>query len=141
MINSQNVKIEGNTIEEIADGEIIQQANWITSFLNSGRFEFIALFNMTATSLTGQFSIVKGCIIDITTDLPFPAVAPPTQIRISVGQTKPSSMADILAGSQNSFHAPLSQHLLELLLSLYHKVLLLTNVTLVWEHMWSTLVT
>ena len=105
MINSQNVKLEGNTIEEIADGEIIQQANWITSFLNSGRFEFIALFNMTATSLTGQFSIVKGCIIDITTDLPFPAVAPPTQIRISVGQTKPSSMADILAGSQNSFHA------------------------------------
>ena len=105
MVNSQNVKIEGNTIENIADGEIINQANWITSFLNSGRFEFIALFNMTATSLTGQFSIVKGCIIDITTDLPFPAVAPPTQIRISVGQTKPSSMADILAGSQNSFHA------------------------------------
>ena len=105
MLNSQNVKFEGNTVETIADGEIIQQANWITSFLNSGRFEFIALFNMTATSLTGQFSIVKGCIIDITTDLPFPAVAPPTQIRISVGQTKPSSMADILAGSQNSFHA------------------------------------
>ena len=105
MINSQNVKLEGNTIENVADGEIINQANWITSFLNSGRFEFIALFNMTATSLTGQFSIVKGCIIDITTDLPFPAVAPPTQIRISVGQTKPSSMADILAGSQNSFHA------------------------------------
>ena len=104
-INSQNVKIEGNTIENIADGEIINQANWITSFLNSGRFEFIALFNQTATSLTGQFCLVKGCIIDITTDLPFPAVAPPTQIRISVGQEKPSSMADILAGSQNSFHA------------------------------------
>ena len=105
MINSQNVKIEGNTIESVADGEIIQQANWISSFLNSGRFEFIALFNMTATSLTGQFSMVKGCIVDITTDLPFPGVAPPTQVRISVGQQMPSSMADILAGSTNAFHA------------------------------------
>ena len=104
-IVSQNVKIEGNTIENVADGEIINQANWISSFLNSGRFEFIALFNMTATSLTGQFSMVKGCIVDITTDLPFPGVAPPTQVRISVGQQMPSSMADILAGSQNSFHA------------------------------------
>jgi hypothetical protein len=105
MINSQNVKIEGNTIESVADGEIIQQANWISSFLNSGRFEFVALFNMTATSLTGQFSMVKGCIVDITTDLPFPGVAPPTQVRISVGQQMPSSMADILAGSTNAFHA------------------------------------
>ena len=105
MINSQNVKIEGNTIENVADGEIINQANWISSFLNSGRFEFIALFNMTATSLTGQFTMCKGAIVDITTDLPFPGVAPPTQVRISVGQQMPSSMADILAGSQNSFHA------------------------------------
>ena len=105
MINSQNVKIEGNTIESVADGAIIKQANWISSFLNSGRFEFIALFNMTATSLTGQFSMVKGCIVDITTDLPFPGVAPPTQVRISVGQQMPSSMADILAGSTNAFHA------------------------------------
>ena len=105
MINSQNVKIEGNTIENVADGEIINQANWISSFLNSGRFEFIALFNMVATSLTGQFAMVKGCIVDITTDLPFPGVAPPTQVRISVGQTMPSSMADILAGSTNAFHA------------------------------------
>ena len=60
---------------------------------------------MTATSLTGQFSMVKGCIVDITTDLPFPGVAPPTQVRISVGQQMPSSMADILAGSTNAFHA------------------------------------
>ena len=104
-IVSQNVKIEGNTIENVADGEIINQANWISSFLNSGRFEFIALFNMTATSLTGQFTMCKGAIVDITTDLPFPGVAPPTQVRISVGQQMPSSMADILAGSQNSFHA------------------------------------
>ena len=104
-INAQNVKIEGNTIENIADGEIINQANWISSFLNSGRFEFIALFNMAATSLTGQFTMCKGAIVDITTDLPFPGVAPPTQVRISVGQQMPSSMADILAGSQNSFHA------------------------------------
>ena len=104
-IVSQNVKIEGNTIENVADGEIINQANWISSFLNSGRFEFIALFNMTAKSLTGQFTMCKGAIVDITTDLPFPGVAPPTQVRISVGQQMPSSMADILAGSQNSFHA------------------------------------
>ena len=102
---AQDIKIEGNAIELVADGEIIQQANWITSFLNSGRFEFIALFNQTATSLTGQFNLVKGCIVDITTDLPFPGVAPPAQVRITVGQQLPGSMADVLAGSQNCFHA------------------------------------
>jgi len=104
-IVSQDIKIEGNAIELVADGEIIQQANWITSFLNSGRFEFIALFNQTSTSLTGQFNLVKGCIVDITTDLPFPGVAPPAQVRITVGQQLPGSMADVLAGSQNCFHA------------------------------------
>ena len=104
-IVSQDIKIEGNAIELVADGEIIQQANWISSFLNSGRFEFIALFNATATSLTGQFNLVKGCIVDITTDLPFPGVAPPAQVRITVGQQLPGSMADVLAGSQNCFHA------------------------------------
>ena len=104
-INAQDVKIEGNAIELIADGEIIQQANWITSFLNSGRFEFIALFNPTSASLTGQFNMVKGAIVDITTDLPFPAIAPPAQVRITVGQTMPGSMADVLTGSQNCFHA------------------------------------
>ena len=64
-INSQNTKIEGNTIEIMADGEIVQQANWITSFLNAGRFEFIALFNPMSASLTGQFAIVKGSIVDL----------------------------------------------------------------------------
>ena len=104
MINSQNVKIEGNTIENIADGEIVNQANFITSFLNAGRFEFIALFNPFA-ALTGQFTMVKGAIVDITCDLPFPAAAPPSQVRICIGTTVPSSMADILAGSQNALHA------------------------------------
>ena len=104
-INSQNTKIEGNTIELMADGEIIQQANWITSFLNAGRFEFIALFNPMSASLTGEFAIVKGSIVDITADLPFPGMAPPTQIRISVGTQMPSSFADIMVGSQNAFHA------------------------------------
>ena len=89
----------------MADGEIIQQANWITSFLNAGRFEFIALFNPMSASLTGQFAIVKGSIVDITADLPFPGMAPPTQIRISVGTQMPSSFADIMVGSQNAFHA------------------------------------
>ena len=104
-INSQNTKIEGNTIELMADGEIIQQANWITSFLNAGRFEFIALFNPMSASLTGEFAIVMGSIVDITADLPFPGMAPPTQIRISVGTQMPSSFADIMVGSQNAFHA------------------------------------
>ena len=89
----------------MADGEIIQQANWITSFLNAGRFEFIALFNPVSASLTGQFAIVKGSIVDITADQPFPGMAPPTQIRISVGTTMPSSFADIMVGTQNAFHA------------------------------------
>ena len=104
MINSQNVKIEGNTIENIADGEIVNQANWITSFLNAGRFEFIGLFNPFA-ALTGQFTIVKGSIIDITCDLPFPSVAPPAHVRIAIGTTVPASQIDIIAGSTSGAHA------------------------------------
>jgi len=104
MINSQNVKIEGNTIENIADGEIVNQANWITSFLNAGRFEFIGLFNPFA-ALTGQFTIVKGSIIDITCDMPFPAVAPPAHVRIAIGTTVPASQIDIIAGSTSGAHA------------------------------------
>mgnify|MGYP001029613569 CR=1 FL=1 len=104
MINSQNVKIEGNTIENIADGEIVNQANWITSFLNAGRFEFIGLFNPFA-ALTGQFTIVKGSIIDITCDLPFPSVAPPSHVRIAIGTMVPASQVDIIAGSTAGAHA------------------------------------
>ena len=104
MINSQNVKIEGNTIENIADGEIVNQANWITSFLNAGRFEFIGLFNPFA-ALTGQFTIVKGSIIDITCDLPFPSVAPPAHVRIAIGTSVPASQIDIIAGSTSGAHA------------------------------------
>jgi hypothetical protein len=102
-LNAQTVKIEANTIENSADGEIINEANWITSFLNTGRFEMIALFN-PFSALSGQFTFVNGCIIDITADLPFPGAAPPTQTRMALGTTMPPSMNDVLLGSVAAAH-------------------------------------
>lgn len=102
-LNAQTVRTEANTIENVADGEIVNEANWITSFLNAGRFEFVALFNPFA-ALTGQFSLVKGSIVDIVTDLPFPSVSPPTHTRIAVSSTIPGSMNDIIAGSVSGVH-------------------------------------
>ena len=102
-LNAQTVKTEANTIENVADGEIINEANWITSFLNAGRFEFVAIFNPFA-ALTGQFSLVKGAIVDITTDTPFPAVSPPTQTRVCISTAVPGSMNDIIAGSVSGVH-------------------------------------
>jgi hypothetical protein len=102
-INAQTIKLEANTIENTADGEIINEANWITSFLNTGRFEMIALFN-PFSALSGQFTFVNGCIIDITADLPFPGAAPPTQTRMALGTTMPPSMNDVLLGSVAAAH-------------------------------------
>ena len=103
-INSQTVRTEANTIENVADGEIVNEANWITSFLNAGRFEIIAIFNPFA-AITGQFSFVRGSIIDITTDLPFPTIAPPNQTRIGLNTVHPVSFNDILLGSTNGIHS------------------------------------
>ena len=54
--------------------------------------------------MTGQFSLVKGSIVDIVTDLPFPSVSPPTHTRIAVSSTIPGSMNDIIAGSVSGVH-------------------------------------
>ena len=102
-LNAQTVRTEANTIENVADGEITNEANWITSFLNAGRFEFVALFNPFA-ALTGQFSLVKGSIVDIVTDLPFPSVSPPTHTRIAFSTTIPGSMNDIIGGAVSGVH-------------------------------------
>jgi hypothetical protein len=107
-INSQIVKTEANSIEMVADGEIFQEANWITSFLNAGRLEMIALFNPFA-ALTGSFRVVKGTILELATDVPFPAVAPPMIVRTTVAVSQPGSIHDICIGSTsgiiNSFIA------------------------------------
>lgn len=102
-LNSQTIKLEANTIENVADGEITNEANWITSFLNAGRFEFVALFNPFA-ALTGQFSLVKGSIVDVVTDLPFPSVSPPTHTRVAFSTTIPGSMNDIIGGAVSGVH-------------------------------------
>ena len=102
--NSQTVKTEANTIENVASGEITNEANWISSFLNSGRFEIVAVFN-PLKALSGQFTFVNGAIIDITTDLPIPGLAPPTQTRICLGTSMPASMNDILMGSTAGVHS------------------------------------
>ena len=103
-INSQTIKTEANTIENIASGEITNEANWISSFLNSGRFEIVAIFN-PMKALSGQFTFVNGAIIDITTDLPIPGLAPPTQTRICLGTSMPGSMNDIIMGSTAGVHS------------------------------------
>ena len=103
-INSQTIKTEANTIENIASGEITNEANWISSFLNSGRFEMIAIFN-PLKALSGQFTFVCGAIVDITTDLPIPGLAPPTQTRICLGTSMPGSMNDIIMGSTAGVHS------------------------------------
>ena len=102
--NSQTIKTEANTIENIASGEITNEANWISSFLNSGRFEIVAIFN-PLKALSGQFTFVNGAIIDITTDLPIPGLAPPTQTRICLGTSMPGSMNDIIMGSTAGVHS------------------------------------
>ena len=102
--NSQTIKTEANTIENIASGEITNEANWISSFLNSGRFEMVAIFN-PMKALSGQFTFVNGAIVDITTDLPIPGLAPPTQTRICLGTSMPGSMNDIIMGSSAGVHS------------------------------------
>ena len=102
--NAQTIKTEANTIENVASGEITNEANWISSFLNSGRFEIVAVFN-PLKALSGQFTFVNGAIIDITTDLPIPGLAPPTQTRICLGTSMPASMNDIIMGSQAGVHS------------------------------------
>ena len=102
--NAQTIKSEANTIENVASGEITNEANWISSFLNSGRFEIVAVFN-PLKALSGQFTFVNGAIIDITTDRPIPGLAPPTQTRICLGTSMPASMNDIIMGSQAGVHS------------------------------------
>ena len=102
--NSQTIKTEANTIENVASGEITNEANWISSFLNSGRFEIVAVFN-PLKALSGQFTFVCGAIVDITTDLPIPGLAPPTQTRICLGTSMPGSMNDIIMGSSAGVHS------------------------------------
>jgi len=103
-INSQTVRTEASTIENVADGEIVNEANWISSFLNAGRIETIAVFNPFA-AITGQFNIVRGAILDVTMDIPFPSVAPPNQTRVCIGNVMPASMNDLLIGGSSGIHS------------------------------------
>ena len=97
-LKAQEINNQCATLSNEAHGEIINETNWITSFLNCGRFDWIAQFQIMPV-FTGQYSIVKGTILDLTTDLPFPGITPPNQIRIGIGQTMPTAMVDLLSGS------------------------------------------
>ena len=76
--------------------------------LNAGRLEVIAVFNPFA-GLTGSFRIVKGTILELATDTPFPSVAPPMIVRTTVATSQPGSIHDICIGTTsgiiNSFIA------------------------------------
>ena len=97
-LKAQEINNQCATLSNEAHGEIINETNWITSFINCGRFDWIAQFQMLPV-FTGQYSIVKGMILDMTTDLPFPGVTPPNQIRIGIGNTMPTAMVDLLSGA------------------------------------------
>jgi hypothetical protein len=97
-LKAQEINNQCATLSNEAHGEIINETNWITSFLNCGRFDWIAQFQFMPV-FTGQYSIVKGTILDLTTDLPFPGITPPNQVRIGIGMTMPTAMVDLLSGS------------------------------------------
>ena len=105
-LKGQQINEEAGTISNTAHGEIINEANWITSFLNCGRFDIIGIFQFMPV-ITGQYSIVKGSIVDVTMDLPFPGASPPAQVRLSLGQSMPTAMADIVTGSSAGGHMTL----------------------------------
>lgn len=97
-LKAQEINNQCATLSNEAHGEIINETNWITSFLNCGRFDWIAQFQFMPV-FTGQYSIVKGTILDLTTDLPFPGITPPNQVRIGIGMTMPTAMVDLISGS------------------------------------------
>ena len=105
-MKGQNYNVEAGAINNTAHGEIINEANWITSFLNCGRFDIIGIFQFMPV-ITGQYSIVKGSIVDVTMDLPFPGASPPAQVRLSLGQSMPTAMADIVTGASAGGHMTL----------------------------------
>lgn len=102
-LKSQEINNQAGVINNEAHGEIINESNWITSFLNCGRFDMIGLFQLMPV-VTGQFSIVKGSIVDVAMDLPFPGAAPPAQVRMCVGSSRPAAMADIVTGTSAGGH-------------------------------------
>ena len=101
-LNANHLKAEASNMNFTASGEIINEANWITSFLSCGRFEFVALFN-PLSALSGQFSIVKGAIMDVTTDTPGVGM-PAAQVRMSLATQSPTTIADIITGSSAGVH-------------------------------------
>ena len=104
-IDAPEVNTSANAISQKATGEIINEANWITSFLACGRFDIVGIFSSALTSaVTGQYSLVKGAIVDVAMDLPFPGPTPASQIRMTVGQNNPSAMADIVTGGSPGAH-------------------------------------
>ena len=103
-LDAPEINNQANVITNKASGEIINEANWITSFLACGRFDVIGIFSMIPGVVTGQYSLVKGAIVDVTMDAPFPGVTPPAHIRMSVGNTKPGAMADIVTGGSPGAH-------------------------------------
>ena len=105
-LKAQEINLSAGGITNEATGEIINEANWISSFLNCGRFDIVGIFQMMPV-LTGQFSIVKGSIVDVAMDTPFPGAAPPAQVRMTLGTSMPSAMADIIVGSNAGAHITL----------------------------------
>ena len=105
-LKGQEINNSAGVINNEAHGEIINETNWITSFLNCGRFDVVGIFQFMPV-VTGQFSIVKGSIVDVTMDLPFPGSAPPAQVRMAIGSSMPAAMADIVTGTSSGGHMTL----------------------------------
>lgn len=106
LLDAPDVHTQATAITNKATGEIVNEANWITSFLACGRFDVIAIFNPMKT-FSGSYSLVNGSIVDITMDASVGSVSPPMHVRMALGTSTACGMADIITGSNAGAHMTL----------------------------------
>lgn len=104
-LDAPDVHTSATAITNKATGEIVNEASWITSFLNCGRMDVIAIFQ-TMPVFTGSYSLVNGSIVDITMDVPVSS-SPSMHVRMALGTSTACGMADIVTGSSAGAHMTL----------------------------------
>ena len=95
--DAPEIHTQATSITNKATGEIVNEASWITSFLQCGRMDVIAIFQ-TMPVFTGSYSLVNGSIVDITMDAPM-SISPSMHVRMALGTKTAAGMADIVTGS------------------------------------------
>lgn len=105
-LDAPDVHTSATAITNKATGEIVNEASWITSFMQCGRMDVIAIFQ-TMPVFTGSYSLVNGSIVDITMDVPPGSVSPSMHVRMALGTSTSAGMADIVTGSSAGAHMTL----------------------------------